>query len=250
MIDMNTEMRNKERIFGTPPNGKYWRTHQFLGLLNQLCEMGIALCINRQSAIKITLVHDFIAKIVMSQASSVISEEILIGADRLLRTPINDVRCLYLDFSPLLDSREHKYNWRRSISGDRLKSVEFCSSGTPWIHKKRLVVFAKQDKFTWEKICVNIKKEFVPIFGDLDVLFSTNYCVGPSNYSKIMTGNIMDTVTDGATYFASHYLNSDYIPEAFDKTGIQVGTEKYISSKQFEQAVIQELLPLRRTLSN
>ena len=60
----------------------------------------------------------------------------------------------------------------------------------------------------------------------------------------------MDTVTDGDTYFASHYVNSDYIPEAFDKTGIQVGAEKYISKKQFEQAVIKELLPLRRTSSN
>ena len=247
---MNAEIRNKQRIFGTPPNGKNWCTYQFLDLLNQLCEMGISLCTNKKSAIKIKLVHDFITNIVMSQNSSILSEEIVIGADRLLRTPINDVRCLYLDFSPLLESRRHKYNWQRSISGERLKSVEFCPSGTPWIHKKRLVVFAKQDHFTWEKICVNIKKEFAPIFGDLDVLFSTNYCVGPSNYSKIMSGNIMDTVTDGDTYFASHYVNSDYIPEAFDKTGIQVGTDKYISKKQFEQAVIKELLPLRRTLSN
>ena len=249
MVDMNAEINDKQRIFGTPPNGKYWCTYQFMGLLNQLCEMGISLCTNKKSAIKIKLVHDFIRNIVMSQASSVLSEEIIIGADRLLRTPINDIRCLYLDFSPLLESRRQKYNWQRSISGDRLKSVEFCSSGTPWIHKKRLVVFAKQDHFTWERICVNIKQEFAPIFGDLDVLFSTNYCVGPSNYSQIMSGDIMNTV-DGNTYFASHYVNSEYEPEAFDKTGIQVGAGRYISSKQFEQAIIKELLPLRRTLSN
>ena len=37
---MYDPISNKQRIFGTPPNGKYWCTYQFMGLLNQLCEMG------------------------------------------------------------------------------------------------------------------------------------------------------------------------------------------------------------------